>query len=163
MTTLNELLTTSGQSATVDSFALYRIATSHSPEGDAARRAVLDGALSLSVSAVAVSTAAAMKTCWDEDCPERHRLGSETQVRAFCELPGVRVVPLELTDGVATGRLYAVSSGARIEGVEVLSSCHSLLIAEEAGQPLLTSGRARYCYGDQLLDRLDRRPALLEV
>ncbi|MFF9118761.1 hypothetical protein ACF09Y_24695 [Streptomyces massasporeus] len=141
----------------VDSFALYQIATGHSPKAEAVREALLQGLMAVSVSAMAVATACGMRSCWDEYCSTRHPGNSSTLIRNLCVRPDVDMVPPSLEASMAAGRLYASSASSRVEGAEVLSSCHSALVAQERGHPLLTTARAAYCYSADAVQQLGIR------
>ncbi|MFJ9442555.1 hypothetical protein ACIRRH_11865 [Kitasatospora sp. NPDC101235] len=149
-----------GTAMVADSFALYALATEHSDAARQLHAALQRGRLTLTVSALAVATASGMRTCWDEYCPERHRLDSATLVRRLCTGPGVEVADMSVEASVAAGRLYASCSAARIEGPEVLSSCHSVLLAQELGRDVLTVPRAAYCYSGPAVQELRCRTVL---
>lgn len=141
----------------VDSFALYQVATGHSEKAETVRQAVLQGAMTVSVSAMAVATACGMRSCWDEDCATRHPWNSSALIRGLCVRPELDMVPPSLETSMAAGHLYASFASRRVEGPEVLSSCHSALMAQELGQPLLTTVRAAYCYSGHTVRQLGIR------
>lgn len=134
------------EAAIADSFALYALATEHTALAEELRAGVNRGQVTLVVSALAVATASGMRTCWDEYCSQHHRPDAAILVRRLCAGPAVDVVDMDLEASIAAGRLYASSSAVHIEGPEVLSSCHTALLARALGREILTVARAAYCY-----------------
>lgn len=129
----------------VDSFALYRIVDAHTPAAAAIREAALGGTLRLSAPAVAVAVSASMRSCWDDECIERHEfLGSK--LSGFCDRIGLEIGATGPDAAVTAGRLYAASTALHIEGPEVLAACHAAQMASERNDELLTVSRAAYCY-----------------
>ncbi|URM89112.1 hypothetical protein LUW75_02780 [Streptomyces sp. MRC013] len=133
------------ESAVVDPFALYRIVEAHTPDAAAIRSAALNGALKLFSPVVAIAVAGSMRSCWDDECRQRHAfLGSK--LSAFCERAGLEIGAADPEAAVTAGRLYAASTTMRIEGPEVLAACHAAQVASERDIELLTVSRAAYCY-----------------
>jgi hypothetical protein len=141
----DELLETA-EVAVVDPFSLYRVAVSHTPDGTALGDAARAGRIRLITPAMAFAVACSMRTCWDEECDQDHRLGTGTPVQKFLELGGVEVVHLTAAETVSAGQLCAGYLDRRIAGAEVLAACHSALLSTTRGSPLISTGRASYCY-----------------
>ncbi|ATL28464.1 hypothetical protein [Streptomyces formicae] len=107
------------------------------------------GEFRLVIPAVTFAVSCAMRTCWDEYCTKSHQSGVGTAVQ---NLLGRGVELLELTpqDAASAGKLYARSVDRHIEGPEVLAACHSSYVAGVRDAPLLSTGRASYCYSAAL-------------
>nr|WSY53300.1 hypothetical protein OG999_26370 [Streptomyces sp. NBC_00886] len=144
------------ETAVVDAYSLYRIALGHTPRGSVLRDAALTGDIRLVVPAFSFGVACAMRTCWDEECDERHPPGAGATIRRF--LGGRGVEPAEPTPEatVAAGQLYEDCAQHRVTGAEVLAACHTVVLAGDRGTPLVSAARASYCY----LPLADRRPSL---
>ncbi|MFI7019626.1 hypothetical protein [Streptomyces sp. NPDC050164] len=65
---------------------------------------------------------------------------------------GVELLELTPQDATSAGRLYARAVDRHIEGPEVLAACHSSYVAGVHHAPLLSTGRASYCYAATLGD-----------
>ncbi|MGW7072635.1 hypothetical protein ACWGII_29930 [Streptomyces sp. NPDC054855] len=143
---LHDLLGTSDGCAVPDSFALYEIAVGHSSAASSVKTAMSAGELRLVIPAVTFAVSCAMRTCWDEYCTKSHQSGVGTAVQHLLGLPGVELVELTPQDATSAGKLYARSVDRRIEGPEVLAACHSTHVASVHDAPLLSTGRASYCY-----------------
>ncbi|QDQ14993.1 hypothetical protein [Streptomyces spectabilis] len=129
----------------MDSFALYRIVGAHTEKAAAIKEAVLEGTLRLCAPTVVIAVSGGMRSCWDEECVERHEfLGAK--LSAFCKRVGLGTGATEPGAAVEAGRLYAASTTMRIEGPEVLAACHAAQMAWEQERELLTVSRAAYCY-----------------
>ncbi|MFI0982519.1 hypothetical protein ACH4SP_36620 [Streptomyces sp. NPDC021093] len=145
--------------AVVDSFALYRIVDAHTPAAADIREATFEGRLKLLAPAMVIAVTGAMRTCWDDECTERHGLLGR-KLSAFCERSGIESGCPEPDLVIEAGRLYAASTAMRIEGPEVLAACHASRMASEHHCELLTASRAAYCYraADSAGIRVSMRP-----
>ena len=142
---LDEDLSMLDETAVVDSFSLYSVATGHCPGARSLKDSAENGGIHLITSAVALAVAASMRTCWDSTCGRGHPVDTGSAVEEFC---GGRVEVVGLTPGQAlsAGRLYAGCEERRIGGAEVLAACHSVLLAEAGATTLVSTTRATYCY-----------------
>ncbi|MFF9350694.1 hypothetical protein [Streptomyces sp. NPDC014734] len=91
-----------------------------------------------------------MRTCWDEYCTKPHRSGVGTAVQGLLGRDGVELLELTAQEAASAGKLYARSVDRHIEGPEVLAACHSSYAAGVRNAPLLSTGRASYCYAATL-------------
>lgn len=132
--------------AVVDPFSLYRISTAHTPRAARLRESVRQGALRLVTPAVAFAIACGMRTCWDENCGQEHRPGTNTPASRFQGLDGVEIADLTYAELVSAGQLFARCADHRITGAEVLAACHCVLLSLSLGAPLVSAARAAYCY-----------------
>ncbi|MCQ4203588.1 hypothetical protein AB0L49_45955 [Streptomyces antimycoticus] len=147
---LHDLLGTSDGCAVPDSFALYEIAVGHSSAASSVKAAMSAGELRLVIPAVTFAVSCAMRTCWDEYCTKSHQSGVGTAVQGLLGRGGVELLELTPQDAASAGKLYARSVDRHIEGPEVLAACHSSYAAGVRNAPLLSTGRASYCYAATL-------------
>ncbi|MFJ5519196.1 hypothetical protein ACIQB4_19315 [Streptomyces griseoluteus] len=145
--TPDDLLGALDSTAVTDSFALYNIATSHSPRSAVIRAAALRGEIRLIASSAALAVSSAMRDCWDYECVEQHTKLPARELRSFHEQGGFELSPSSVTETIAAGQSYAKCTDHRLVGAEVLASCSSILLAKSLGAPLLSTGRGAYCYG----------------
>ncbi|MGW0771812.1 hypothetical protein [Streptomyces sp. NPDC002676] len=143
---LHGLLGTSDGYAVADSFALYQIATGHTPAASSLKAAVSAREFHLVIPSVTFAVSCSMRTCWDEYCAKGHQFGTGSAVQSLVDRGSVDIVELSPDDAVSAGKLYARCADQRVEGAEVLAACHASHLAHVRGTLLLSTSRAAYCY-----------------
>ncbi|WP_225825345.1 hypothetical protein [Streptomyces naphthomycinicus] len=143
---LHGLLGTSDGYAVADSFALYQIATGHTPAASSLKAAISAREFRLVIPSVTFAVSCAMRTCWDEYCTKGHQFGTGTSVQSLVDRGGVDILELSPDEAVSAGKLYARCADQRVEGAEVLAACHASRLAQARGALLLSTRRAAYCY-----------------